>query len=106
MDLFRKGECTHFQATMLILSELEKWTGASDQEKGKAFESYLTEINSFLTVQDESQSLARQNSPAVETTLEPGGRSKRIREEVEEILEQVSRGEREDDEDGPRVVRR
>ena len=106
MDLFRKGECSRFQVSGLIFNELEKWTGATEQEKGKAFDSYLTEINSFLTVQDESISLARKDPPSLETTVESGIRSKRVRDEVEHILDQVS-GEEPDDEDNEqRIVKR
>ena len=106
MDLFRKGECSRFQVSGLIFNELEKWTGATEQEKGKALDSYLTEINSFITVQDESISLARKNPPPLETTVEPGVPSKRIRDEVEHILDQVSRGEAEDNDDEQRIVKR
>jgi hypothetical protein len=109
MDLFRKGECTRFQASSLILNELEKWTGATDQEKGKAFDSYFTEINSLSTVQDEDASLARKSSPPLGTALESraGDRpTKRIREEVEELLDEVSRGELDDDDHEPRTIKR
>jgi hypothetical protein len=106
MDLFRKGECTRFQTSALILGELEKWSRATDQEKGKAFKSYLAEINSFIAIQDESMSLARRGSPALGATLESGGRSKRVRDEVDEILDRVSKEERDDEEDEPKIIRR
>ena len=56
MDVFRKGEYTRFQASTRVANELGKWAGASDKEKGKAFDSYLAEINSVLAIQDEDQS--------------------------------------------------
>ena len=30
MDIFRKGECTRYQASSQIISELDKWAGVSD----------------------------------------------------------------------------
>ena len=63
MEVFRKGECSRFQASSRVASELEKWGGASDKEKGKAFDSYLAEINSFATVQDDNRSHTRGSSP-------------------------------------------
>ena len=106
MELFRKGECTRFQAVSLILNELEMWTGASDKEKGKAFDSYLTEINAFFINQEESQSITREISSPPGTTLEPKGKSKRVRDEADEFLDQISRGEPEDNDNKPRVIRR
>ena len=50
MEIFRKGECSRFQASSHVANELGKWAGASEKEKGKAFDSYLTNINSFLAV--------------------------------------------------------
>ena len=55
-------------------------------------------------VQDESMSVTRKGSP-FGTTLKSGGQSKRVREEVKELLDQVSRGEL-DDENEPRIVKR
>ena len=42
------------------------------RRKEKAFDSYLTEINTFLTVQDESMSVTRKGSP-FGMTLKSGG---------------------------------
>ena len=95
MEVFRKGECTRFHASSRVAKELEGWEGASDKEKGKAFDSYLAEINSFAAIQDESRSSTRGTPPPVGTSLvarrQPS--AKRIREEVEELLDQVSRGD-------------
>jgi hypothetical protein len=106
MDLFRKGECSRFQASALILDELAKWSGATDQEKGKAFDTYLAEINSFLTVQDESISLARKGPPSIGAPIEPGSKSKRTRDEAEQFLDEISRGELDDEGDEPRMAKR
>ena len=58
-------------------------TGEMDRShrtgEGKAFDSYLMEINSFVTVQDESLSLARKGSSTLGTAQDSGGRSKRMR---------------------------
>jgi hypothetical protein len=104
MDIFRKGECSRFQASSRVANELDKWEGASEKEKGKAFDSYLVEINSYAAVQDEERSDTRETSPpqAPGASVIPGERQangKRTRElEVEELLDQVSRGELEGEE--------
>ena len=104
MELFRRGECTRFQASSLVLNELGTWAGAADEEKEKAFNLYLTEINSFFAGQDES--FTREGSPSSGALNGSKGRAKRIRDEVEDILEQVSKGGSEDEGDEPRVIRR
>jgi hypothetical protein len=106
MELFRKGESSRFQTSARILSELEKWTGATDKEKGKAFDSHLAEINSFLAIQDENRSTVREGSPLIGASLTAEGKTKRIRDEVEELLDQVSRGGAEGEDDEPRAIRR
>ena len=91
-----------------VASELEKWAGVSDKEKGKAFDSCLAEINSLLAVQDGDRSITRE-TPPVETNLstERQSRRKRIREEAEELLDQVLSGEEfEGEEIQQRVVRK
>ena len=100
MEAFRKGEYSRFKASSRVANELDKWTGASDKEKGKAFDTYLAEINSFIAIQDEQRSVTEGTSPSITPNLSnqpPGG--KRIRE-VEELLDQVSRDvlDRDDDE--------
>ena len=108
MEIFRKGEYSRFQASSRVASELEKWAGVSDKEKGKAFDSCLAEINSLLAVQDGDQSITRE-TPPVETNLstERQSRRKRIREEAEELLDQVLSGEEfEGEEIQQRVVRK
>jgi hypothetical protein len=100
LEAFRKGDCSRFQVSSRIAVELEKWTGASDKEKGKAYDSYLAEINSFSAVQNELRSETRGTSPPTGAPLHSDSRAtgKRIREEVEEFLDQVSRGELDGDE--------
>jgi hypothetical protein len=105
MELFRKGECTRFQVSSLVLNELETWAGASDKEKEKAFNLYLTEINSFAD-QDESRSFTRGGSPPLGAPNGSKGKAKRIWDKVEELLEQVSKGGSKDEEDEPRIIRR
>ena len=104
MELFRRGDCTRFQASSLVLNELGTWAGAADEEKEKAFDLYLTEINSFFAHPDES--LTREGSRSLGAPVGSKGRAKRIRDEVEDILEQVLKGGSEDEEDEPRVIRR
>ena len=48
MDIFQKGECTQYQASSQIISELDKWEGVSDGEREKTFNSYLAKINSHV----------------------------------------------------------
>ena len=108
METFRKGECSRFQVSSRIANELGKWGGASDKEKGKAFDSYLAEINSLAVIQDEERSATRGTSPPMGTSLDAGQRpnAKRIREEVEDLLDQVSRGELEGEDAEPRAARK
>jgi hypothetical protein len=68
MEVFRKGEYSRFHASSRVANELEKWEGASDKDKGKAYDSYLTEINSFAAIQDENRSTTREASPPLGTT--------------------------------------
>jgi hypothetical protein len=94
MEIFRKGDCSRFQASSRVAHELGKWAGVSDKEKGKAFDSYLAEINSPAAVQDDYRSLTRGTPQPLGSTLPAGQQPstrKRIREEVEELLDQVSR---------------
>ena len=95
METFRKGEYSRFQALSHVANELGKWAGVSDKERGKAFDSYLAEINSFAAVQNEERSETRGASPPVGASFSAGQQSngKWIREEVEDLLDQVSRGE-------------
>ena len=90
MDLFRKGECTRFQTSSLVLNELGTWAGATDEEKDKAFNLYLSEITTFFAHQDDS--FTREGSTSLEALDGPKGRAKRIRDEVENILDQASKG--------------
>ena len=107
MEAFRKGEYTRFKASTRVANELDKWVGASEKDKGKAFDSYLAEINSFLAVQDEERSATR-GTPPVGTipSTESRAKGKRIREEVDEFLDQISGEEFEGDEVEQRVVRK
>jgi hypothetical protein len=105
MDIFRRGECSRFQASARVLDELGKWSEATDEEKGKAFNSYLIEINSEAAIQNEDQ------APEGETAKPLGAsllerRSKRVRDEVEDLLDQVSRGDLEGEESEQRSIRR
>ena len=104
MELFRRGDCTRFQTSSLLLNELGTWAGATDEEKEKAFNLYLTEINSFFTHQDDS--FTREGSASLEAPNGSKRQAKRIRDEVDNILEQVSKKGSEDEDDEPRVIRR
>jgi hypothetical protein len=108
MDVFRKGDCSRFQASSRVANELEKWEGVSEKEKGKAFDSYLAEINSFAAVQDENRSVTRGTPPPLGAPhlSEQQSNKKRLRDEVEELLDQVSRGELDGEDDERRLVRR
>ena len=108
MEEFRKGECSRFQASTRVAKELEEWTGVSDKEKGKAFDTYLAEINSFAAIQNENRSNTREASQPIDSTLptEQRANGKRIREEVEELLDRVSGEELEDEEAEQRVIRK
>ena len=110
MEIFRKGEYTRFQASSRVANELGKWAGASDKEREKAFDSYLTEINSLAAVPNGNRSTTRETSPPAAATLHTNQqpRGKRLREEVEELLHQMSREdfEGEEPEGEQRVIRK
>ena len=107
MDLFQKGERTRFQASTEVIGELDKWRGVSNSEKEKTFNSYLSEINSHVEPQSEDRSATWDMTPPPGATNLSGPSLKRAREEVEDFLDRVSRGEPVDDDDGEqRVVRR
>jgi hypothetical protein len=109
MEIFRRGEYSRFQASARVLDELGKWSGATDKEKEKAFDSYLSEINSQAIIQNEEQVSTRET-----TQPEPLGaslherRPKRVRGELEDLLDQVSGGnfEGEEPDSEQRSVRR
>ena len=106
MEIFRKGGCSRFQAATRVANELEKWEGVSDKERGKAYDSYLAEINSVSSIENESRSVTRGTPQPLEATLpvEQQVSKKRIREEVEELLDQVSQGEEDEEESERRTI--
>jgi hypothetical protein len=106
MEVFRKGEYSRFQASSVILGELGKWGGVTDKEKGKAFDSYLAEINSHFNIQDEVRSATRETSQPLGAPVPFERPAKRIRNEVGELLDEISKGEPEGEESEPRVIRR
>jgi hypothetical protein len=99
MEIYRKGECSRFQASTRVANELHKWTRASDKEKGKAFDTYLAEINSLSAIQDEERSVTRGTSVPISSSrpAERPSTGKRVREEVDDLLDQISGGLDEDD---------
>jgi hypothetical protein len=94
METLRKGESTRFQASTNIINELGQWSGVTDKEREKALNSYLTEINSenVTTAAIEGRSTTRETSPPVESSHLARTISKRTRDEVEDLIERVSRG--------------
>ena len=102
MEIYRKGQYSRFQASTCVANELGKWAGASDEERGKAYDSYLAEINSHVAVQDEERSNTRGTSPPASSSHSTGQPTsgKRVREEIEELLDQVSGEELDGDTDG------
>ena len=107
MEAFRKGEYSRFQASTNVANELGKWEGASDKEKGKVFDLCLAEINSYVAIQDEQRSNTRGTTPPASSSLPTTGgehpNAKRVRDEVEELLDQVSGGELDGDVDGQQL---
>lgn len=104
MGSFRRGESTQFHAMSHVLDELNKWLGVTDTERGKAFNSYLAEMNSTVEPRSEEQSATRKTSPSLGVSHPPGQSLKRAR--VEEFLDRVSRGEPEDNDGEPKPLRR
>jgi hypothetical protein len=105
MEVFRKGEYTRFQASARVVNELGKWSEATDEEKEKAFSSYLIEINSQSIIQNEGPTSAGETTQPVGASLSER-RPKRVRDEIGDLLDQVSRGDLEGEELEPRSVRR
>lgn len=92
-----------FQASSPVLNKLWTWAGAANKEKEKAFNLYLTEINSFFAHQDES--FMREGPHSLEAPNRSKGWAKKIWEDVEHILEQVSKGGTDEEENEPWVIR-
>ncbi|KAJ3503737.1 hypothetical protein NLJ89_g8304 [Agrocybe chaxingu] len=91
LEQFRGGDLTKFQTTTQIVKELDKWSGASDDERQQALTSYLKELNTEpVRGADDSEQL--QGDPKVA--------GKRHREEVEDLIEQLSKGGNEAESDG------
>ena len=65
----------------------------------RALDSHLLEINSSITRQGGNQSATRASSPLVGTSNFTEQSNKRTRDEVEDLLEEMSRGEPEEDDE-------
>jgi hypothetical protein len=96
---------TRFQAKARVVNELGKCSEATDEEKEKAFSSYLIEINSQSIIQNEGPTSAGETTQPVGASLSER-RPKRVRDEIGDLLDQVSRGDLEGEELEPRSVRR
>ena len=85
--------------SMEVIGELDKWRGVSDSEKEKTFNLYLSEINSHVEPRSEDRSATRDTTPPPGATHLSRPSLKRARDEVEDFLNRVSRGELVDDDD-------
>ena len=65
MESFRKGESTCFQMSLHVIEELDKWTGVANEDRSRALDSNLLEINSSITYQGGNWSVTRVSSPLV-----------------------------------------
>ena len=101
MDNFRVGNSSSFQATSNVIDELDKWSGVSDRERERALKSYLSEINANPSVEIE-ECISPEITQPTRSTIPSEGTSKRPRQEVEDLLEKMSRGEPDDDDDDER----
>lgn len=107
MEIYRKGECSRFQASTCVANELDQCREVSDKEKGKDFDTYLAEINSITAIQDDSEERSLTSLPIGSSNPASHGAEhqptrKRIRDEVENLLDQVS-GELDRDDDEPQL---
>ncbi|KAJ3504145.1 hypothetical protein NLJ89_g8094 [Agrocybe chaxingu] len=91
LEQFRAGGITKFQTSTQIIEELDKWSGASDDERQRALTSYLEELNTE-PARGADESERSQGHPKLV--------GKRHREEVEDLVEQLSKGENEAESDG------
>lgn len=115
MDCFRKDEISSFRASICVLEELGKWTGVADEDRVRAYNSYLAEINSpaaARTIPEPGENQVATSGTSVTSPtprashLSIGSPHKRGRDEVDDLLERVSRGEPEEEENECRMVRR
>ena len=110
MEQFRAGLMPRFKATAAVVDELDKWTGVSDEDRGKALDSLLAELNSSSTATNGKANPQRAvPSASTQPLNEPRSGSKRGRGEVEEIIDKLSKGgesDGEDDDDNSRVRKR
>jgi len=92
MDEFRGEQLSQFKAVANVTNELDQWVGVSDEVRGNALTPYLDEIHS-ITRQDSDQ--PKDNSRTKETPSQSAKQSKdsgrkRVREEVDDLVEQFS----------------
>jgi len=100
MDQFRGGDILRFKATAAVVDELDKWTGVSDKDRGKALDALLAKINSSATATvGRTNPQGAEPSGSTQPFNEPQSSRKQGRNEVKEIIEKLSKGGESDEDD-------
>jgi hypothetical protein len=100
MENFRKGQSTRFKTLTCVMDELDRWTGVSDTDRERALNTYMAEVNSDSAVSNgnrpESGSATQPSQSSVPSIGVP---QKRLHHEVEDLIERLSQGGNEEEED-------
>ena len=99
MDNFRNGRNTRFQTLTSVVDELDKWSNASDGERERAFISYLAEIRADSAVTNGNQHELGSATQPSQSSVPPIIPQKRFHDEVEDLVDRLSRGGHEEEED-------
>lgn len=105
MRSFHQGQATHFQMTSNVIDKLDKWTGISDKETERAFNSYLSEINSLSSSKVENI-ISPEITKPISSTIPSKGSIKRSHREIEDLIERMSGANPDEDEDEHRLTKR
>jgi hypothetical protein len=95
MDNFRNGLSTRFQVLTNLIDELDKWSNVTDEDRERALNTYMAEINASTSIPNDN----RQVTQPTRSSPPPIGLPKRRRPDVDDLVEQLSRGENDEAED-------
>jgi hypothetical protein len=99
MESFRSGQNSRFQTLTSVVDELDKWSDVSDGERERAFISYLAEIRADSAVANGNQHELGSTTQPSRSSVPPIVPQKRLHDEVEDLVERLSRGGNEEEED-------
>jgi hypothetical protein len=99
MENFRGGQSSRFQTLTHVIDELDKWSEGSDEDREKALNTYLVEINSDSAFPNGNQFEPGSATQPSGSSVIPNPLNKRRHSEVGDLIERLSRGGCEEEED-------